>query len=390
MLVLRLAIRNLIGAGLKAWLNGIVLSISFLAIITTQALLKGMYKQTAESMIEAQLGGGQYWQNDYDPYDPLSLQNAHSEIPGDLEKLIEKDQATAILVIQGTIYPEGRIRPVVIKGIDPDQQVLNLPTRVLLQGSDPIPALIGHRMSEATGLKQGDSFALQWRDANGTFDARDAVVSLVMKTSVQSIDVGQVWLSLERLQSLTEMPNEATLVVLDKDLTDSSQLDSWSFKNQEYLLRDVTEMVRSKSVGSLIIYVLLLCLALLAIFDTQIFSIFRRKKEIGTLMALGMTRGSVIRLFTLEGTMQAGLGALIGAAYGIPLLSLFADRGWTLLETTDSYGFALGEKLYPVFTFGIVMGTTILVFIATTIVSYLPTRQISKLEPTEALRGRML
>lgn len=390
MLVLRLAIRNLIGAGLKAWLNGIVLSIAFLAIITTQALLKGMYEQTAESMIEAQLGGGQYWQSNYDPYDPLSFQDAHSAIPEYLEKLIHKDKATAILVVQGTVYTEGRIRPVVVKGIDPDQPVLNLPAQVLNGDSYPIPALIGHRMSEATGLKQGDSFTLQWRDANGTFDARDAVVSLVMKTSVQSIDVGQVWLPLERLQHLAEMPDEATLVVLDQDLPDSPQLDGWSFKNQEYLLRDVTEMVRSKSMGSLIIYVLLLCLALLAIFDTQIFSIFRRKKEIGTLMALGMTRGRVVKLFTLEGAMQAALGALIGAAYGIPLLSLFAEKGWTLLETTDSYGFALGEKLYPVFTAGIVASTTILVFIATTIVSYLPTRQISKLEPTEALRGRLL
>ena len=81
---------------------------------------------------------------------------------------------------------------------------------------------------------------------------------------------------------------------------------------------------------------------------------------------------------------------MIGAIYGIPLLSLFASKGWTLLETTDSYGFALGEKLYPVFTLSIIAGTTILVFIATTIVSYLPTRKISKLEPTEALRGRML
>ena len=390
MLVLRLAIRNMIGAGLKAWLNGVVLSISFLAIITTQALLKGMYEQTAEAMIEAQLGGGQYWQSNYDPYDPLSFQSAHSEIPEALEEVIERDRATAVLVIQGTIYPEGRIRPVVIKGINPEQHVLNIPTQVIGQDSDPIPVLIGHRMSEATGLQQGDSFTLQWRDANGTFDARDAEVSLVMRTSVQSVDVGQVWVPLGRLQRLAEMRGEATMIVLHKDLTDGSQFDGWSFKSQEYLLKDVTEMVRSKSMGSLIIYVLLLCLALLAIFDTQIFSIFRRKKEIGTLMALGLTRGRVIKLFTLEGAMQAGLGALIGTAYGIPLLSLFAAKGWTLLETTDSYGFALGEKLYPVFTIGIVMGTTILIFVATTIVSYLPTRQISKLEPSEALRGRML
>jgi ABC-type lipoprotein release transport system permease subunit len=390
MLILRLAIRNLVGAGLKAWLNGVVLSISFLAIITTQALLKGMYEQTAESMIAAQLGGGQYWQSSYDPYDPLTFQDAHAPVPDTLAELIHNNEAAAVLIIQGTIYPEGRIRPVVIRGVDPDQRVLDLPTRVLGQDSEAIPVLIGHRMSKATGLAQGHLFTLQWRDANGTFDARDAVVSLVMKTSVQSIDIGQIWMPLQRLQNLSEMNGEATMIVLHRDLTDGPQLDGWSFKSQAYLLRDVTEMVRSKSMGSLIIYALLLCLALLAIFDTQIFSIFRRKKEIGTLMALGLTRGRVIRLFTLEGALQAGLGALIGAAYGIPLLSLFAEKGWTLLETTDSYGFALGEKLYPVFTLGIVLGTTVLVFVAATIVSYLPTRQISRLEPTEALRGRML
>ena len=390
MLILRLAIRNLIGAGLKAWLNGVVLSISFLAIITTQALLKGMYEQTADSMIAAQLGGGQYWQNSYDPYDPLTFQDAHAPVPDTLAELIHNNRAAAVLIIQGTIYPEGRIRPVVIRGVDPNQRVLDLPTRVLGQDSEAIPVLIGHRMSRATGLAQGDLFTLQWRDANGTFDARDAVVSLVMTTSVQSVDIGQIWVPLQRLQSLSEMHGEATMIVLHRDVTDGIQLDGWSFKSQAYLLRDVTEMVRSKSMGSLIIYALLLCLALLAIFDTQIFSIFRRKKEIGTLMALGLTRGRVIKLFTLEGAMQAGLGALIGVAYGLPLLSLFAEKGWTLLETTDSYGFALGEKLYPVFTLGIILGTTVLVFIATTIVSYLPTRQIARLEPTEALRGRVL
>jgi len=389
MLILRLAIRNLIGAGLKAWLNGVVLSISFLAIITTQALLKGMYEQTADSMIAAQLGGGQYWQNSYDPFDPLTFQDAHAAVPDTLAEMIHNNRAAAVLIIQGTIYPEGRIRPVVIRGVDPSQRVLDLPTQVLGQVSEPIPVLIGHRMSKATGLAQGDLFTLQWRDANGTFDARDAVVSLVMTTSVQSVDIGQIWVPLQRLQGLSEMHGEATMIVLHRDLTDGPQLDGWSFKSQAYLLRDVTEMVRSKSIGSLIIYALLLCLSLLAIFDTQIFSIFRRKKEIGTLIALGLTRGRVIRLFTLEGAMQAGLGALIGAAYGLPLLSLFAEKGWTLLETTDSYGFALGEKLYPVFTLGIILGTTVLVFIATTIVSYLPTRQIARLEPTEALRGRV-
>ena len=54
----------------------------------------------------------------------------------------------------------------------------------------------------------------------------------------------------------------------------------------------------------------------------------------------------------------------------------------------DAAGFSLGERLYPAYSAGLVVGTTALVLMVTTIVSYLPTRRIAKLKPTDALRGR--
>jgi ABC-type lipoprotein release transport system permease subunit len=107
-------------------------------------------------------------------------------------------------------------------------------------------------------------------------------------------------------------------------------------------------------------------------------------------MALGMTRGKVIALFTVEGALYAILAALIGAVYGIPLLAYFAAKGWALpAGTADSYGLALSEKLFPTYSAGLVIGTTVLVFIITTIVSFLPTKKIAALKPTEALRGKI-
>ena len=41
------------------------------------------------------------------------------------------------------------------------------------------------------------------------------------------------------------------------------------------------------------------------------------------------------------------------------------------------------------YTAGLVIATTLLVLIVTTIVSFLPTRKIAKLEPTDALRGKL-
>jgi ABC-type antimicrobial peptide transport system permease subunit len=163
----------------------------------------------------------------------------------------------------------------------------------------------------------------------------------------------------------------------------------FGYSNQDDFLADIRAMVESKSVGSSIFYAILLALAMLAIFDTQVLAIFHRRREMGTMMALGFTRTKVIGLFTLEGLFNGVLAALVAAAYGIPLLSWIARTGWALPGDTDAYGFAIGERLFPSYSAGLVAGTTLLVLLATAVVSFLPTRRIARLKPTDALRGRM-
>jgi ABC-type lipoprotein release transport system permease subunit len=389
MIIPKLAMRNTLGAGTRTWLNVFVLSFAFVAIIWTQGLYVGMGEQIVRAMKDAEIGGGQYWHRYYDPYDPLSLPDAHGIIPGPLQDLIDAKQATPILVLQGTIYPKGRFTPILLKGIDPGQSILTLPSRFLDNTSVEIPALIGNRMAENTGLKMGDSVTIRWRDAKGVFDARDIQIVQVMNTSVQSIDLGQVWLPLPLIQELSGMSNEASLVVVAKDMGELTEMPGWAHRNLDYLLEDVRVVVKSKTLGASILYTVLMALAMLAIFDTQVLSIFRRKKEMGTLMALGLTRWKVIQLFTVEGAFHGFLAAIVAAIYGIPILTLFAKHGWALPKAMDSYGYAIGEKLFPAYSTGLIAGTTILVLITTTIVSFLPTRKIAKLKPTDALRGRM-
>jgi ABC-type lipoprotein release transport system permease subunit len=388
MTLFKLAFKNLMGAGIRTWLNVVVLSFSFVVIIWMQGLFKGMNNQATTAMIDTEYAGGQYWHENYDPYDPLTLQEAHGVLSDELKSMIEKKEAAPILIIQGTAYPQGRMMNLLIKGIDPDQKIISLPSYFLKEETENIPAVIGNRMSENMNLRVGDTVTLRWRDAKGTFDARDATIVQVMRTTVQSIDQGQIWIPLERLRKLSRMKEEATIVTVAQDITNPPEVPGWEFKDLDFLLRDIKQLVVSKTAGSSIFYVILLLLAMLAIFDTQVLSIFRRRKEIGTLMAMGFTRSKVIWLFTIEGAMHAVLAALVAALYGVPFLTWFAKTGWALPEAMDSYGFAIGEKLFPVYSAGLVFGTTILVLVVTTIVSFLPTRKIAKLKPTDALRGK--
>ena len=390
MIILKLAFRNIVRAGLRTWLNAIALSFSFVAIIYLQGLYNGMNAKVEKATIDAQYAGGQYWQKDYDPYDPLTLENAHGTIPKDLSLLIREKKAVPVLIRPATIYPNGRFQNALLKGIQPEQNIVSLPTSVLKSGESSIPALIGSRMAKSTGLKIGDYVTVRWRDANGTFDANELKIVEIMKTDVPDIDNGQLWIPIERMREMAAIPDEATLVILGKGSQFNAEVDNWTHKDLYFLMKDLRALFLSKSIGGSIFYIVLLLLAMLAIFDTQILSIFRRRKEMGTLMALGMTRSDIIHLFTLEGAMHAVLAAIVAAIYGLPLLIYVATIGYGLPEASDSFGYALGNRIFPIFSAGLILGTTLLVLVVTTIVSYLPTRKISKLEPTDALRGRLL
>jgi len=156
MLILKLAIRNILGGGLRTWLNVIVLSFAYVAIIFNQGIYEGLTHQVSRAKVDAELGGGQFWHRNYDPYDPFTLQNAHGKIPNPMHSWIDQDKAVPLLIIKGIFYPRGRARMVMVKGIPPMQSVLSLPTQILQGEEDVLPALIGTRMAKRSGLKIGD------------------------------------------------------------------------------------------------------------------------------------------------------------------------------------------------------------------------------------------
>jgi len=388
MLSIRLAIRNLIGAGLRTWLNVIVLSFSFVVIIWHKGLLDGWDRQAKKDMISWEVAGGQYWHTNYDPYDPFSLSDAHGEIPSDFNAAIEQGIVEPLLIIQGTLYPQGRLQSILVKGIDPNQNLLELPAGMLTPQEGVVPAIIGSAMAESTQLKKGDFVTLRWRDKNGTFDATEVLIAGIFETNVPTVEVGQIWVSLKDLQEMTLMPNQATLIIKGEMQEEIINTENWIYKSQDFLMIDLDEIIKTKTVSGMIIWAILLMLAMLAIFDTQVLSIFRRQKEIGTLIALGMTRKQVVQLFTVEGTMHSVLAALVGAVYGIPLLARQAIKGITMPVQSEEYGMTFADTMYPVYSLGLIFGTIIVVLLVTVLVSYWPSKKIAKMNPTQALKGK--
>lgn len=389
------AFRSLIGNGLKTWLNVFVLSISFVLIILLQGILKGWSTQAVDDTVKWEIADGQYWQSKYDPFDPFSLDSSTVEIPAVFQKDIDNHLIEPELISTGSIYPGGRMQSVLLKGIRPDQKLLKIPTEKLLSQTPPlvdggseIPVILGAFMAKQTKLRMNDVVTLRWRDKNGTFEAADIRVVGIFKTSIPTVDNGILWIPLDRLQQMTLQPNCANLLIKSPQIS-VQHVKGWNFKDVTNLTASTMLLVKTKSIGTSFLYILFLLLAMLAIFDTQTLAIFRRQREIGTMVALGMTQKQVMWHFTLEGTINAILAFALGAVWGTPILFYMVKYGYSFNMDASEIGVPMADTMYATITPGLVIGTMIFILVVTAAVSYLPARKIAKMNPTDAIRGKI-
>ncbi|MDD2492055.1 MAG: hypothetical protein PHV12_07695, partial [Bacteroidales bacterium] len=146
-LSIKLAFRNLLGSGKRTWLNVTVLSIAFVVIVFYNGLLDGWNLQAKRDTKAWETGCGRIDHALYDQFDPLSLVDAHAPLGELLREEIERGEAVAILAVQASAYPNGRMVNVLLKGIDPAQKSLSLPTAALDSAREAdgsaIPVIVG-------------------------------------------------------------------------------------------------------------------------------------------------------------------------------------------------------------------------------------------------------
>ena len=72
----------------------------------------------------------------------------------------------------------------------------------------------------------------------------------------------------------------------------------------------------------LIFTVVLLLIVCVGVINAVFLSVSERTREIGTMMAMGAKKRSIVSLFMLEGTILSLLSSLSGAAVGVALIVL--------------------------------------------------------------------
>lgn len=390
-MILRLAFRNILGNGWRSLVNMLILCIVLIGIFWTQGMYHSWMLVAETQQIDWEYGKGLLRVNSYDPYDAFSWDSSYAQIPPKIKPLIEQGEIVPVLYSPATIYPQGRMMQAMVKGISSKQNVLKFPTLLLDSNyQDVIPVVIGSAMARSSRLQKGDVFSIRIKDVNGAFNALDAEVVEILSIPVPTADIGTVWVNIEDLQKVKLAHEMASHFVLGKEQFSDFADDKFRYIDKDEYFADLYQIRKSERSQEFIMYGLLLFLAMIAIFDTQALAVFKRRKEIGTLSALGLPLSKITLLFTLEGVMYMVFASILSAVLGFPLFWYFAKYGYRLPKGYEDFGIqGFSEPIYFTYPLGLIFATLLFVFVLTAIISWIPTRKIAKLNPTDALRGKV-
>ena len=260
-------------------------------------------------------------------------------------------------------------------------------------GADEV--MLGSGLARAVGAGVGDLVTVMTTTPEGGINAVDATVVAILGYPIKELDDRILFMPYGAASRLLKSEGKANaVVVLLRDDRDTAReaveipkllaaegrpvavktwLDSATFYKQVKLLYIAIFFFMGLVLSIVVI---------LATANTMTMSVFERTREIGTLLAIGMERGSVRVLFLLEGVLLGLVGSGIGAVASILLRTALNASGIMLPPPPGgTRGTVLHVDFIPL-AYGIgfaVMTFTLLV------AAWWPARRAARLNPVEAL-----
>lgn len=201
-----------------------------------------------------------------------------------------------------------------------------------LDAANPQGVLIGNGLSQYLKANIGDTLVLVGQGYHGTSAAGNYVVAGVVKLPAPDIDNRIVYMPIEAARELFAAPGMATSAVLmirDKDdhamlatagrlnekLEEPLVVHTWHKLNA--LL--INQMEADNRSGAIMIGILYLVIAF-GVFGTVLMMLAERRREFGMLIAVGMQKTQLARVFAIEMVMTGFIGIFAGILASLPVV----------------------------------------------------------------------
>jgi lipoprotein-releasing system permease protein len=259
--------------------------------------------------------------------------------------------------------------------------------------------IVGRRLADKLSVLPGDvitvgSFENIHETPTGLMPAiRKYEVTGVFTTGMFEYDSQNMYVELSAAQDLLSL-DSTTVSGIAVNVDDPWNADVVSGRLHErltfpYYTNDWQELnsslfsaLKLEKLAMALILFLIVLVAAFNIISTLIMVVADKTREIGILKSMGLTRGSVLRIFVLQGLAIGLIGTALGTGGGLLLVSLLAKYQFITLPG-DVYFIDRLPVALDVFDVLWIIGASVVIAFAATIY---PALQASRLMPVEAIR----
>jgi len=402
----KLGFRNIGRNKRRTLINALTISVAVLVIILFDVLVEGQWNDIIENYVRMGVGHVKIHKNGYDKESerlPLNLLISNAtEISKRISSTPGIKDIYPRLKAGGLISFGGKESPVVINGVDLEkEEKIELITDENVSGNIPSKGeygiLIGNELASLLKVKTGDIVFLYSRTAFETHNVIDLEVSGIYtigfsyyeKSNVFiPVDILKEFLGTSSVSEMTVMLKEAALagVMSDTLIRKLAGFDTEVFPYYHYLPE--VQNISSMQKGAMVfIRFILLLLALFGIVNIMLISVWERKKEIGTMRAIGYSKSQIMRIFLYEGFWIGVLGSLLGCLFAFGIGSLLENFGIPIPEQAlVGFNLPMSTRIYGKMLPGFFIRAFLLGTIITVLATLPSTLRASFLTIINALR----
>jgi putative ABC transport system permease protein len=394
----KLALRNIFRNRRRSAITLAVIVFGSVGLILFGGYKTMTFRGLRESTIRGRLGHLQLFGKGHDSAEaqkPLerALENA-AAIRAALEKDPRVEYTAAQITLMGLVSNGDKSETFVATAVEPEKDRTMRGQRLLegtlLPDNEPDAVLLGKGLAASMNAKTGDYVTLMTPTVTGSLNAMDVRVAGIIQTGVKELDDRAVKMPLVGAQQLLQTTKVEKLLVFLRDTETTSafradiekqnlgvDIKSWSelagFYHQVVLLYNGIFGFLGLIVFGVVVF---------SVANTIVMSIFERTREIGTLMAIGTSRGKVWRMFFLEGLLTGVLGGLLGIAAGA-LIATVINNGNVMLPPPP--GYTVGYRLQILLQPEVLTTAFFIAVVTSTLSSILPALKASRLKIVDAL-----
>lgn len=308
---------------------------------------------------------------------------------------------------QAMLSARGRVRGVIVRGIDPESaphvisisKYLEKGSLEELSSSDKTNSgvIIGKELASANSLRVGDSIQLISPQGKRTpIGAIPRVQNFnvvgIFKSGMYEFDSNLVYMDLKEAQKFFEMGSGVTGIEVNlKNIYDAPKIASrietalgapyWT-RTWRDMYRNLFSALKLEKIAMFIILTFIVLVAAFNIIISLIMLVMEKSRDIAILKSLGATSDRIMRIFVVQGMIVGAAGTLLGAAAGLAGGALLAKYPFIELPEEIYTISTLPIAIYPWDVVTICVVALTICFLAT----LYPSFRAARLEPAEALR----